>query len=396
MKKILFLLSVIFLISCTSTNKLIKRGQYAAAVKELVTKLEKRPGKKKAIRQLDVAYNLANSKESNYIRNLKLSGQPDIWREVYETYKSLAVRQERVSDLGVDVKTQLQFAPENYRDLLDESLEKACEYYYVLATKKLDSGNLDEHPQAFQYLLEINKLNPDYKDVPELLANFEKVEPLYVYFRVENKYPNQLPAAMAKAMNSIDLSDFDVAGYRFLKEKPKNGGFQYYAELKIFDLMISPEKTEEVFYTESADIQDGVAYKVDETGEFIVDSLGNKFEMPKYKTIACHVTESTQRKSMLVGGIIEIHEKATGDKIAETEVVGETKFNHHSATFDGDLNALSAESYELVGTRMMEYPSDQAMIKKATEKMGKNAVEIVSEEIEKRKVIVGSSKKKRK
>jgi len=392
MKKILFLLSIVFLISCTSTNKMIKRGEYDAAVKVLVSKLEKHPNRKKATHQLDVAYHLASSKESNYIRNLKLSGQPGIWREVYETYKSLAVRQERVRGLDVEVRKKIEFVPENYGNDLDESLEKTCAYYYALAQNKLNSGNLDEHPAAFQYLLEINKLNPEYKDVPELLAKFEKVEPLYVYFRVENKYPNELPAAMERALNSIDLSDFDEAGYRFLQEKPKKSAFQYYAEVKIFDVMISPEKTEEVFYTESADIQDGIAYKVDDNGEFITDSLGNKFEIPKYKTIACHVTESNQRKSMLVGGTIEILEKATGDKVAETEVVGETKFNHRSAVFDGDLNALSSESYELVGSRMIEYPSDGAMMNKATEKFGKDAVRVVAEEIEKRKA--GLTKKR--
>ena len=389
MKKLILLLSVIFLFSCNSTNKLIKQGQYSAAVKKLVTQLEKKPNKKKAVNQLDMAYHLANSKELNYIRNLKLSGQPDIWREVYETYKSLAVRQERVDGLANEVKVQLQFAPENYGHLLDESRNKTCEYYYALAQKKLNSGNLDDHPKAFQYLVEINKLNPDYKDVPELLEGFERFEPVYVYFHVENKYTNQLSASMQRAVSSIDLSDFDQAGFRFLKEKPKNKGFQYYAEVKIYDIMISPEKTEEIFYTESADIQDGIAYKVDENGEFIVDSLGNKFEMPKYKTIACYVTESIQRKSMLVGGTVEILERATGNKIAEKEVVGETKFSHRSAKFDGDLNALSAETYELIGTRELDYPSDNAMMNIATEKLGRKAADVVAEEIEKYKVIDG-------
>ena len=392
MKKLIFFLSVIFLVSCNSTNKLIKQGQYDAAVKTLTTKLENHPEKKKAIQQLDMAYHMANSKESNYIRNLKLSGQPDIWHEVYETYKSLAVRQEKVDGLANEVKMQLQFAPENYVPLLDDSRNKACDFYYALAQKKLNSGNLDDHPKAFQYLVEINKLNPEYKDVQELLAKFARVEPVFVYFHVENKYPNQLSPSMEKAINGIYMSDYDEAGFRFLKEKPENNGFQYYAEVKIYNIMISPEKTEEIFYTESADIQDGIAYEVDENGDFILDSLGNKFEMPKYKTIACYVTESIQHKSMLVAGTVEILERATGNKIAEKEIVGETKFSHRWAKFDGDLNALSAETFELVGTREFDYPSDNAMMNKATEKLGKNAADVVADEIEKYKAPSGQKK----
>lgn len=387
MKKVLIFLSVLVIVSCTSTNKMIKQGKYDDAIDKLVVKLEKKPGEIKSIRQMDSACHLANNRNNNYIRNLKLSGQPDIWHKVYNNYRQLDTRQQKVAMLPEDARVQLQFTPEDYSSFLSESREKACAYYYALAQKKLTSGNLDDHPKAFQYLLGIDSLIPEYKDVKELLAKYKKVEPVYIYFRIKNKYSNQLSPSIEMAIKNIDLSAFDQDGIKFLNEKPKQGGYQYYAEVKIYNIMISPEKTEEIFYTESADIQDGVAYEVDENGDFILDSLGNKFEMPKYKTIACYVTESIQHKSMLVAGTVEILERATGNKIAEKEIIGETKFSHRWAKFDGDLNALSAETFELVGTREFDYPSDNAMMNKATEKLGKNAAAVVADEIEKHEVI---------
>ncbi len=153
--------------------------------------------------------------------------------------------------------------------------------------------------------------------------------------------------------------------------------------------MISPEKTDKLYYTESADIQDGVAYKVNENGDFLLNSQGNKIEMPKYKTIACYVTERIQHKSMMVLGSMEIVERASGDRIAKKNVSGETKFRHRSAQFKGDLNALLPETLVLIGSRQLQYPTDLIMIIKASEILGENAVDIVAEGIIKHKTGVG-------
>lgn len=392
MKKTLIFLSVLVIVSCTSTNKMIKHGQYDDAIDELAVKLKKKPGEIKSILQMDSALHLANSRDKGYITDLKLSGQPDIWRNVYDTYLQLDTRQQKVAMLPKEAREQLQFAPEGYTSFLSGSRKKACAYYYALAEKKLASGNSDDHHNAIQLLMGIDSLNPEYKDVKELLAKYEKAKPVNIYYRIVNKYSNQLSPSMKMAIKNIDLSAFDQAGIKFLNEKPENRGYQYYAEVKINNIMISPEKTEEVFYTESADMQDGIAYKVDENGDFVLDSLGNKIEFPKYNSIACYVTENIQHKSMLVSGTVEILERATGDKIAEKEVVGETKFNHRSAIFKGDLNALSAETYELMGSRELDYPSDFAMIKIAVAKLGKNAANVVAEEIKKHKAHSESKK----
>lgn len=384
MKKILLVFIVLTVAGCTTTDKLIKREKYDDALNRLEVKLKKHPGSKKLNRKMKQALYLANGKDMNTIRNLKLTGQPDIWHEIYNHYRMLDYRQQKVVMLPEESKKLMQFTPEDYSLKLAKSREKACAYYYALAKKLLSSGNLNDQPHAYKYLLEINKLDPDYKDVSELLSNFEKVQPVYIYYTVKQKFSNSLSPMMEKAIESIDLSEYDLAGYRFLAQKPrKKGAFQYYAEIKILDILISPEKTDEISYTESADIQDGVAYQVDGNGTFVLDSLGNKIELPKYKTVACNVTEYTQHKSMLIAGTVEITQRANGNKIAEKEVAGETKFTNHWAKFDGDLSALSNETYKLVGTRKADYPTDFAMFKKALEKFNGNVTSVIAKAIEK-------------
>ncbi len=383
MKKTITFLSVLFLFACSSPNKMIQQGQYDEAISSLVAKLEKHPGNTKAVQQLGLAYQLANEVDLNQIKDLKISGQPDIWGEVYKTYKSLDARQESVNSLPDEVKAQMDFTSKDYQPHLKESSLKACDYYYALASKNLISDNQEGLPEAIHNLTEIDKLNPDYKDVQELLAKFHVAEPIIVYYRVKNKYPGELPSSMLGVINSINLGVFNRSGLTLLDKKPKDGEYQYYAELKIQDVLIAPENTEEIYYTESADIQDGVAYKTDEKGNFLVNSMGQKIEIPKYKTIACYVTESVQRKSMKVGGTVEIVDKASGNTIAVKKVFGETKFKHRSAQFKGDLNALLPETLELLGSRERDYPPDYIMMNKASEKLAAKAVEIIQLEIEK-------------
>jgi hypothetical protein len=385
MKKTIFILSIILLIAIDSSGQPIRHSQYDKTINSLVVKLKKRPGKSSAVEQLDSLYQLANNQDKKHIRKLKLSGQPDIWHEVYDTYQKLAARQESVDVLDIKIKEQIGFKPEDYQAFLSESLIKACDYYYALAQKNLKSNSVEGSSKALQYLQEIDTLKPDFKDVQKLLIRYQKKGPIVIYYRVEDKYPNELPSSMSNAIQNIDLSAFDNDSLIFLYKKPKNKEFEYYVELKITEIFISPEKTDELYYTESADIQDGVAYKVDENGDFLHDSEGNKIEIPKYKTIACYVTESIQHKSMLVLGSVEIVERASGDKIAKKQVSGETKFFHRSAQFKGDLNALLPETFELIGSRKLQYPTDLMMIINATDKLGKNAVDIIAEEIGKQK-----------
>jgi len=377
------LLLMLFLLGCTSTEKLIEQGQYDEAIPKLVEKLEKQPKNANSAQQLASAYMLANDKDLSHIRELKVSGQPDIWHEVYNSYQRLDSRQNRIFSLSEDVKGKMDYKPVDYQPHLEESLQKACDYYYALANKDLIAGGPDNVDRAYKCLLEIDALNPDYKDVQALLAKFRAAEPVIVYYRVENKYPGELPSSMLSVINSINLSVFNRPGLTLVEKKPKDGKYEFYAELKIQDVLMAPENTEEIYYTESAEIQDGVAYKTDEKGNFLVNSMGEKIEIPKYKTIACYVTESVQRKSMMVGATVEVIERESGKIVATKKIYGETKFKHRSATFKGDLNALLPETHELLGSKEREFPPDYIMLNKAIEKLGKKAVDHIQLEVDK-------------
>ena len=84
-----------------------------------------------------------------------------------------------------------------------------------------------------------------------------------------------------------------------------------------------------------------------------------------------------------MGGTVEIINIETGKTIAKRAVAGETKFYHKSAFFKGDINALTPETMELLGSKELDYPSDLIMILRASDKFGKNVADVVIEELEK-------------
>jgi hypothetical protein len=247
----------------------------------------------------------------------------------------------------------------------------------------INSGNKAEAQRAGFYLREIDSLLSGFKDVGKLLTDLGNDTTIFVYYKFQNQNPGYLPAGLENELDELDISKFNTPKYKFVSKKPSYLKIKYEIDIDIIDIKLAPEKTDQTFYAETATLQDGIAYKLDETGNFVRDSLGNKIEIPKFKTIACYVTQNDQKKSMLMGGTVEIIDRETGKTIAKRAVAGETKFYHKSAYFKGDINTLSPETMELLGSKELEFPSDVIMILRASDKFGKNVADLVVDELEK-------------
>lgn len=383
MKKIMSVLTVVLLFSCTNTNKLIEQKKYDEAVDALVLSLQKNPTDAKNIAQLDFVLIESSGNEKAQIDKLKLSGQPDIWDEVLLYYQQLDIRQQKVIPLSDTTRSLMQFKPVDYSGYIRQSCEKATQYHYTLAKKQLESKDRHDHQKAYQNLLKVNELTPGFKNVEQLLGDFKVVEPVQIFYKVVNSYRAYLPHDLEKELKYLDLSSLNTTQYQFHKKQNQADEFNYTILIDIREVKIAPENTQEIYYVETVKVQDGIGYKLDENGNFVYDCLGRKIEFPLMKTIACYVSETVKEKSLLIAGSVEITEVATGKVIARKNVAGETKFNNRSATFKGDINALMPETFELIGSKEEEYPTDLAMILRASDRFKFNAVSFILTEVNK-------------
>jgi hypothetical protein len=382
MKKIVYFVTLLLMVGCSTTDRLIEGQQYAEATEHLVSSLMKSPTDNEKIAKLDYVLIKSSSREMTQIEELKMSGQPDIWDEVPALYQKADHLQQKVKTLPDTTLTLMKYEFKDYSGFITQARNKATEYHYALAKKLLGKEDIAAKQQAFNSLKHAHKLTPGYKDVEQLIAQFEAIKPVFIYYNVRNSFPGFLPHEIRQELKYFDLSQLSTYQYRF-QQKSGSVDFEYAITIDILDVKISPENTQELYYVETAKIQDGIGYKLDDEGNFVYDSLGKKIEYPLLKTIACYVTETAKEKAMLIGGRVEIIDLAKDRVIAGQYITGETKFKHRSAKFKGEINALSPETMKLLGSKDMEYPSDIAMILRAGDKFKYNVVDFILVEMKK-------------
>jgi len=383
MKILRVLVPIIFLLSCSSEVRLINKGKYDDAIDVLVSKMNEKPAKAKDIEALTFALNEANQSDLQNIKSLKSGGKPDIWHQVLNQYILLDKRQQKVLTLPSTTLDSLHYELVKYDAFISESRENACIFYYTQAEKLLETGTAANRQRAYNNLVLANQLLPGFRDVKKLLQQYEANKPIDVFYEVRNEFDDYLPWRLEEELVYLDLSDVNSPKYRFFNDENQAKECKYQAVITVKDIKISPENTEELYYTETAKLQDGIAYKLNDTGGFLLDSAGNKTEIPKFKTIACYVTETLQKKSLIIGGNVQIIDKSTNQAFNGKFVTGESKFEHRSAKFKGELDALSPESLELIGSKELDYPSDLEMILRASDKFKINAVNEMIEVLEK-------------
>ena len=367
---IIFLIMIVA--GCSSPQQLADQHRYDEAIDVLLKKLQKSYSPKTTA-ELGKIYHQANVADSTVINNLIKSGEPDVWFPVYAAFQSLDTRQQKIAALPESVRQQMGFQPFDYSAYLFQSRQKACLYNYTLAERHL---LLDNHMDAMHCLEAVNSLDSSYRRTAALIDSLHRTAPAPLYYQIELDYPYPLPPGMEEFLTETNLTPYSTSKVYFVNHKPDP--YQLYAEVRITDVKIAPEKTGELAYAESVKIQDGLAYRLDEDGDFIRDSAGQKIEIPKFKTLACYVSEYQQEKSIQIFGEVLLVSVPDGKILIRKPVQGISNFTHHYARFKGDLDALSPESAQLVGSRKQEFPSDGAMIQHASENLFKEAASILS------------------
>ncbi|HPA13192.1 MAG TPA: hypothetical protein PK692_08710 [Bacteroidales bacterium] len=387
MNKIISLVILVVLVSCSGTNTLIKQNRYDEAIDLLTKQVTKQTFSIKTIEKIDQIMNEAVKKDLSTIEHLKLSGEPDVWYEIFGIYQKIEARQQKISTLPDTAINLMQYKIEDYSDYTNQARIKATQYHWAKAERHLENNDPKEIEKAYHHLLKVQELAPGYKTSNELLSNFKKARPVEIFYRVNNRFKGYLPPAVIDEITYLDLSSLSTTTYKFRNKKAKKQPFDYIISIDIYDVKIIPENTNDSYYVETAQVQDGIAYKLDDNANFVYDSLGRKIEYPKLKNIACYVTETVKKKAIFIGGNVIISEAATGKTIGEQAISGESRFLSRSAKFKGDINALAPETRELLGSKEAEYPSDLELIMRASDKFKINAANYIIHEIKQKSPI---------
>ena len=178
MKKFLLSTLVLILVLSCSTSKKIEKavsiGNYDQAIYDAIGKLrtnKDKRGKADFIVMLHEAYNKATERDLSNIDFLKKDNNPENYIRIYDAYVELDARQERIKPLlplYINGK-QVNFDFNNYNNQIINQKNNASEQLYNNAKALLNSNNKLDFRAAYDDLSTIEDINPNYKDVRQLM-----------------------------------------------------------------------------------------------------------------------------------------------------------------------------------------------------------------------------------
>lgn len=358
------------IVSCggaKSIEKELSSGNYDQAISNSLNKLKTNKDKKRKadyIYLLKDAFNKVVDRDLKSIDFLKKDGNPSNYEKIYEAYSTLDSRQESIKPVlplyvnGKEVK--LPFS--NYSKEIIDYKTKASNYIYNNAKNLLNTPNKSDSRKAYDDLEYLQKINPNYKDVKQLMekAHFKGID--FVVVDVKNQTQQVIPKRLESELlnfNTYGLNNFWTI-YHSTKDLSVN--YDYAMSVNFRTINVSPEQVKEREIIREKQIVDGWKYALDEEGNVVKDSLGNKIKVDKFATVRCEYYESKQLKTSYVRGNVVFKDVKTNQNIDTFPLESEFIFEHVYATSRGDRRALDQGLIGFLNNRRVNFPSNEQMI----------------------------------
>lgn len=362
MRKLIYLLTVLILVSCGSSKKALQKGNFDEAVDRAVKTLRKNPTKEKEIAILSEAFAKANQIDIDRINFLKAGGEELAWDEIFNRYSDLQDRQNLVATLPANVLADIRFLPKDYASEIYTAKKRACDFLYARAIRSLSTNDMYKAREAFYDLQKVKNYTPDYRDVDQRLSEAQFKGTKQILFKIKNESNIALPRDLEADILKISMKDLNGNWLNYDTQQDRNIRYDYYIVLVIKGITVSPEQVSETSFTDEKEIEDGFKYMLDKRGNVMKDSAKNDIKIPVYKKITCKVVTVRQFKISNIAGNIDYVDTRTGQLVKTTPVNAEMVFENFAGTAVGDLDALKPESKKWLGNQPKPFPSNEQMI----------------------------------
>jgi hypothetical protein len=373
MKRLVTLLMLTAILgSCASSSKLMRRGNYDAAIEKSVRKLKKNPANENEIFVLERAYMIANEQNEERIRFLKLENNPRNLPEIMHLYNQMKARQTLVRTVTpLQLSGRLvQFPYIDYDEEIINAKSGAAEYHYSQAQRLMERSEKEAYRLAYNNLITVKELAGDYKDVDFLILDARQKGISRALVGVTNRTHLNLSPEFVMQLLTVDYSSIDNRWVEFhYMDLDESLSYDYFVDINLLSILVSPDQTSEEDRMVRKRVEDGFDYVLDARGNVLKDSLGNDVKVPKYKDLACTVIETKQQKTVSIEGNIEIFSESPRRLLKREPLAAATKFEHFSARAIGDLAALDEETRKLVEIKPLTFPSEAEMVYRTAETM---------------------------
>jgi hypothetical protein len=385
MKHLYVIISVVFLTSaCSGAKNQMERSDYDRAVVKVTDRLLKnKKVKDEELQILADAYQMALDRDKIRIQQLKNSGNPESWADIFEIYTNIQRRQDlavRVNPLRFRSGQTLTLPINNINAAREEARTNAAEFYYQGGLALLSSELRSDARTAYGYFQKVNQYFKTYKDVVVLSQKALDRGTAHILLLVDQNPNLFLPQNFAGELLSVDYNDAVNSWIFFHTDPGARDAYDYAVKLVMTESFISPSSVKELFCDEEKEIQNGWQYVYDGNGNVMKDSSGNDLKVPKYLLVKARVTETQLFKSAAIRGVVEIYDYRRERMLRSVPAQGESVFNHYYALFNGDQRALSEESLKKIGNKPLPFPTDLDMVLLATNELKRMFATILREQ----------------
>ncbi len=371
MKKITLLALSLIIVACGSGNveKLISSGNFDHAINKSISKLSSNKnakGKQEYVYLLQEAYAKANERDLTQINYLMKEANASNFEQVYNLYLGLQTRQDKVRRVLplklLNTGTYAVFKMDDYSDEIIASKNGLSSYLYANSMKLLESNNKMDIRQAYDDLLYLDQLNPNFNDVRKKIdeAQFRGTDFVHVY--TKNETNMIIPVRLQD-----DLLNFGTYGLNdkwtvYHNNKQKNINYDFGMLVNFRQINISPEQVKEKEFVREKQVKDGTKTLLDSNGNAVKDSLGNPIKVDKFKTIRVNIYEFRQFKSVQVTAKVDYIDYRNNQLIESFPLASEFLFENIYSTFNGDKNACEPDYYQYFDRRAVPFPSNEQMV----------------------------------
>jgi hypothetical protein len=355
---------------CGSSKKQMQSGNYEAAIDKAVRELRKNPSNKDEADILVRAYQIANERDQERIRLLKMEDRANSYDEIYLTFKKMHDRQamvRTVTPLNTGTRT-VDFPYVDYMAEMVTAKKKAADFYYKNGLELMNNKNRESYRQAYYQFIRAKEYVGDYPNIDNLIAESKYLGISRALVTIENKSVINFPPEFVADLLALDLPRLNSEWVEYHTEHlDQNIQYDYLIYVNLKNVAVSPDRSLQRDTLIRKEVEDGFNYVLDKNGNVMRDSLGNDIKIKKYKTLQCALIETVQLKECRIDGDVEIIQLNPNRTLKRDPIGAESGFRHISARAIGDANALSPEQLQSTKVGAMQFPSDIEMVVRCSE-----------------------------
>jgi hypothetical protein len=387
MKRIILLLLTLFLFSCgvKKTQSMLSNGDYDGAIERALDGLrtnKNAKGNQDYVYLLEEAFVKAKERDLNNLSLLVKEKNPANFEKIYNLYNQLHNRQDRIRGvLPLKLLKENRNAIFPFNDYSNELIASKADlsiYLYDNTKKLLASKNKLVIREAYDDLAYLDKLNPNYKDVLDLMdqAKFKGTD--FVLVSTKNETNMVIPSRLQD-----DLLDFSTFGINdkwtvYHNKKQSDIFYDFSLVVNFREIKISPEQVREKQFVKEKQIKDGTKPLLDDKGVQVKDSEGKPMVVDVMKTISASIYEFTQFKSVQTTAKVEFYDLNTKQLIDTYPLSSEFVFSYIYANYNGDKRACEKDYFQYFDRRAVPFPTNEQMVYDSGEDLKAKLKSIIS------------------